>query len=81
MSHTFPPDARDRVYTHCARAITEAGTDREALMLSRLALLMFEAVGDEARCHLAIEQALQDLPVPSMSSPAWSSPTTNGDKQ
>ena len=60
-------DARDRVYAECARAISEAGTERESLFLARLALLLFEQIGDEQRCRAALAQALDDLPVPSLS--------------
>ena len=60
-------DARDRVYAECARAISEAGAERESLFLARLALLLFEQVGDEQRCRAALAQALDDLPVPSLS--------------
>ena len=61
------PEARDRLYADCARAITEAGTERESLFLARLALLLFEQVGDEARCRAALADALRDLPLPSLS--------------
>lgn len=61
------PDARDRLYAECARAITEAGAERESLFLARLALLLFEQVGDEARCRAALADALRALPVPSLS--------------
>ena len=61
------PDARDRLYAECARAITEAGAERESLFLARLALLLFEQVGDEARCRTALADALWALPVPSLS--------------
>lgn len=64
---TLPPEARDRVFAACARAISEAGSEREALFLARLALLLFEEVGDEARCQLALEAALDGLPNPSLS--------------
>jgi hypothetical protein len=60
-------DARDRIYAECARAITAAGTARESLFLARLTLLLFEQVGDETRCRAALAQALDDLPVPSLS--------------
>ncbi len=63
----LPPDARDRLYARCAEAITEAGLSREPLFLSRLALLLFEEVGDEARCLRAITAALDRLPEPSLS--------------
>jgi len=61
-------DARDRIYAACANAISEAGPEREALFLARLALLLFEQVGDEARCHAALADALRALPIPSLSS-------------
>lgn len=60
-------DARDRLYAACAHAITEAGPAREALLLARLALLLMEQVGDEARCRQALHEALRELPVPSLS--------------
>lgn len=63
----LPDDARDRLYTRCAQAITEAGRERESLFLARLALLLFEACGDEARCRRAIDDALAKLPKPSLS--------------
>ncbi len=61
------PEARDRLYADCANAITEAGAQRESLFLARLALLLFEQVGDEARCRAALADALRDLPLPSLS--------------
>lgn len=60
-------DARDRLYAACAHAITEAGPAREALLLARLALLLMEQVGDEARCRAALGEALHELPQPSLS--------------
>jgi hypothetical protein len=66
-SHTLPADARDRLYAGCAQAITEAGPAREPLFLARLALLLMEQVGDEARCRTALDEALRDLPLPSLS--------------
>ncbi|MEB0060164.1 hypothetical protein [Variovorax sp. LG9.2] len=61
------PECRDRLYAACARAVTEASPERESLFLARLALLLFEQVGDEDRCRKAIADALQGLPVPSLS--------------
>ena len=60
-------DARDRLYASVARATSEAGRSREALFLARLALLLFEQVGDETRCERAIADALRNLPGPSLS--------------
>jgi hypothetical protein len=67
MSSLLAPDARDRLYAACANAVTEAGPERESLFLARLALLLFEQVGDEARCRQALADALDDLPMPSLS--------------
>jgi len=61
------PEARDRVYAECAHAISEAGAERESLFLARLALLLFEQLGDEARCRAALADALHELPLPSLS--------------
>jgi hypothetical protein len=65
--NSFDPEARDRIYAQCARAISEAGPERESLFLARLALLLFEQVADEARCRAALADALDDLPLPSLS--------------
>jgi len=67
MTTSLHPDARDRLYAECARAISEAGAERESLFLARLALLLFEQVGDEASCRRALADALHALPVPSLS--------------
>jgi catechol 2,3-dioxygenase-like lactoylglutathione lyase family enzyme len=67
---TLSDAARDHVYTHCARAVSEAGPQSESLFLARLALLLFEAVGDEPPCVAAINAALDDVPAPSLSAPA-----------
>ena len=63
-------DARDRLYAACAQAISTAGADRESLFLARLALLLFEEIGDESRCQAALADALRDLPIPSLSAVA-----------
>ena len=59
--------AQDRIYQRCANAISQAGSERESLFLARLALLLFQEVGDERLCLQAIEHALADLPTPSLS--------------
>ena len=73
--NTHDPEARDRLYAELAHAVTAAGTEREPLFLARLALLLFERVGDEAACREALADALRELPVPSLSAIR----TTNGD--
>lgn len=70
----LPPECRDRLYAACARGVTEASPERESLFLARLALLLFEQVGDEDRCHKAIADALHGLPVPSLSAVHTSTP-------
>lgn len=63
----FDAAAQDRVYAHCSNAIAAAGRERESLFLARLALLLFEQVNDEQSCIAAIDAALRDLPMPSLS--------------
>lgn len=63
---TLAPAERDALYRECCVAVTEAGRERESLFLARLALLLFEQVGDAARCRAAIAEAARDLPVPSL---------------
>ncbi|MBU1357330.1 MAG: hypothetical protein KKC79_00575 [Gammaproteobacteria bacterium] len=72
-------EARDRLYAECARAISEAGEERESLFLARLALLLFEQVADEASCRAALAQALDGLPVPSLSASSTTPGTTAGE--
>ncbi len=67
--------ARDRVYTCCARAISQAGLECESLFLARLALLLFEQAGDEALCMQAIDSALDALPQPSLSALELAAPS------
>lgn len=76
MTTPLAPETRDRLYAACANAITEAGESRESLFLARLALLLFEQVGDEARCRQALADALDDLPLPSLSAPPTTTPST-----
>ena len=76
MTTPLALEARDRLYAACANAITEAGEQRESLFLARLALLLFEQVGDEARCRQALADALDQLPLPSLSASLSSSPET-----
>jgi hypothetical protein len=67
MNRQLDEAARDRVYTRCAEAISEAGQSRESLFLARLTLLLCEQVGDEVRCLQAVTEALHNLPEPSLS--------------
>jgi hypothetical protein len=64
---TLPATARDALYAELAEAVTTAGRERESLFLARLALLLFEALGDEAAARAAVAEALHELPAPSLS--------------
>ena len=64
---TFDAPIQDRLYERVSNAIAQAGSERESLFLARLALLLFEQVGEEQACLQDIEAALQDLPTPSLS--------------
>ena len=61
------PAARDALYRDCALAIDAVGRERESLFLARLALLLMEELGDEARCRRALEAAAHEVPAPSLS--------------
>jgi len=67
MTTSIDAAVQDRLYAECSNAIAEAGRTRESLFLARLALLLFETIGDEDRCRAAIQAALRDLPKPSLS--------------
>ncbi len=63
----YEAQVQDQIYAKCSNAIAQAGREREALFLARLTLLLFEQVKDQQLCFDAIEAALQDLPLPSLS--------------
>lgn len=67
MATPSAASARDRLYHRLALGVTAAGTGREALLLARLALLLFERLGDEAVAEAAIDAALHELAQPSLS--------------
>ncbi|WJF92107.1 DUF2783 domain-containing protein [Paraburkholderia bonniea] len=60
-------EERDALYSACCMAISEVGRERESLLLARLVLLLFEALGDAARCEAALSAARDAVPVPSLS--------------
>ncbi|MBV8250576.1 MAG: hypothetical protein JO200_19275 [Comamonas sp.] len=64
---SYEAHIQDRLYARVSNAIAEAGSDKEALFLARLALLLFERIDDEQACIQAIEAALHELPMPSLS--------------
>lgn len=51
----------EAVWERLAEAIDRAGPEREALFLSKLAVLFADALGDRARVERLIETALEDL--------------------
>lgn len=59
---TMSPDAIEKAYAGLAHAIDKAGPDRESLMLTRLALLLAEQLGDTERFETALQDALEGLP-------------------
>ncbi|WP_153101993.1 hypothetical protein [Paraburkholderia hayleyella] len=65
---TLNDDERDMLYGACCEAISAVGRERESLMLARLALLLFEEVGDPVRCEAALRAASDSVPQPSLSS-------------
>ena len=51
----------EEVWERLAEAIDRAGPEREALFLSKLAVLLADALGDRARVERLIQAALEDL--------------------
>ena len=51
----------ERIYSQLADAIDQVGADKEALFLSKLALILERELGDPERIHEAVEAAKQDL--------------------
>lgn len=49
------------VYERLAGAVDEAGEDKAALFLAKLALLLARELGDPAKAVAAIETSLKDL--------------------
>lgn len=52
----------DEVYTDLCYRMSEAGDERTADVLARLALLLMHEVGDAARIRRAIDAALEGIP-------------------
>lgn len=51
----------EAVWERLAEAIDRAGPEREALFLSKLAVLLADALGDRARVERLVDAALEDL--------------------
>jgi hypothetical protein len=57
----LPFEDLERVYALLAETIDDVGLDREALLLSKLALLLAQEIGDYDKVAGAIEMARRDL--------------------
>ena len=58
----MPSDHLEAAYEALAVAIDSAGEQREALFLTRLALLLAHELGDVAAFNRAVQTALEELP-------------------
>jgi hypothetical protein len=59
---SLPFDGLETAYEALATAIDSAGEQREALFLTRLALLLAHELGDIAAFKRAVATALEELP-------------------
>jgi hypothetical protein len=62
MGDSLAVEDLEAVWERLAEAIDRAGPEREALFLSKLAVLLADALGDRTRVERLIEAALEDLP-------------------
>lgn len=61
MAAALAVEDLEAVWERLAEAIDRAGPEREALFLSKLAILLADALGDRARAERLIEAALENL--------------------
>jgi hypothetical protein len=61
MGASLAVEELEAIWERLAEAIDRAGPEREALFLSKLAVLLADALGDRARAERLIEAALEDL--------------------
>jgi hypothetical protein len=61
MGASLAVEDLESIWERLAEAIDQAGPEREALFLSKLAVLLADALGDRARAERLIETALEDL--------------------
>jgi hypothetical protein len=61
MGASLAVEDLEAVWERLAEAVDRAGPEREALFLSKLAVLLSDALGDRARVERLIEAALEDL--------------------
>lgn len=60
-NNTLSTTALEQVYDQLAEGITQAGADKEALFLTKLALLLANQVGDADQVSESIDEALKNL--------------------
>ena len=58
----MPSEDFETAYETLAMAIDSAGPEREALLLTRLALVLGHELGDIAKFKQAVQTALEELP-------------------
>jgi hypothetical protein len=61
MGSSLAVEDLEAVWERLAEALDRAGPEREALFLSKLAVLLADALGDRARVERLIEAALEDI--------------------
>lgn len=61
MGASLAVEDLEAVWERLAEAVDRAGPEREALFLSKLAVLLADALGDRARVERLIRAALEDL--------------------
>lgn len=58
---TLSTNELEQVYDHLAQGITAAGSEKEALFLTKLALLLANQVGNGEKVAASIDEALKNL--------------------
>lgn len=61
MSKQLTTEALERIYDQLAEAVDKAGPEKEALLLSKLCLLLAQQLGDEETIRECIDIAGKDL--------------------
>lgn len=61
MSKQLTTEALERIYDQLAEAVDKAGLEKEALLLSKLCLLLAQQLGDEETIRECINIAGRDL--------------------
>ncbi|MEX2524365.1 MAG: DUF2783 domain-containing protein [Gammaproteobacteria bacterium] len=61
MSKQLTTEALERIYDQLAEVVDKAGPEKEALLLSKLCLLLAQQLGDEETIRECIDIAARDL--------------------